>query len=611
MPASADVTIRLLPDSLVNQIAAGEVVSRPAAIVKELIENSLDANATHIEVHTENGGSALVRVADDGCGIPAGELALALTRHATSKIGSLNDLDCISSMGFRGEALPSIAAVSRLQLVSRTEKSGFASMIKADHGELSDVSPATGSAGTTVEVRDLFHRIPARRKFLRSERTENAQIEEVVRSIALARPEVGISWTRDGQCVLQSRSAETNSEQRIIDILGSGFVDSSLRVRAAATGLGLDGWVGTPSIARAQPDRQFFCVNRRPVRDRVVAHAVRQAFSDVLFHGRHPTFVLNLEIDPREVDVNVHPGKTEVRFRQSRAVHDFLYRSLHAALAGTRPRAGDGPDADPTPPAANSRPESWHLGFRSASPAIGEASVPWGGLYSPTPAAPADSDPAYADPFRPGQPHDRPRPAASQPEMPPLGFALAHLHGIYILAENMHGLVLVDTHAAHERVTFEALKAQRDAGSIPVQRLLVPLRLEVSAAEADAAERFSDAAHSIGLEFARTGPGEVSVHAISSLLASGDVAQLARDLLGELAQEQGDPHWLTRRQDALLANVACRAAVRAHRQLTIAEMNALLRDMECTDRANQCSHGRPTWVQLGIDDLDRLFLRGR
>jgi len=598
----------------VNQIAAGEVVSRPAAIVKELIENSLDANANLIEIFTERGGTSLVRVSDDGSGIPAEELALALTRHATSKIRSLDDLDSIYSMGFRGEALPSIAAVSRLRLSSRTKFDDIATQIKVDHGEMSEISSAAGGMGTTVEVRDLFHRIPARRKFLRSERTENGQIEEVLRAIALSRPEVGITWNRDGHIALSARSAKSDPEQRIVDVLGSSFADASLRICAEAAGLGLQGWVGAPAIARAQPDRQFFFVNRRPVRDRVVAHAVRQAFSDVLFHGRHPTFVLNLDIDPREVDVNVHPGKTEVRFRQSRAVHDFLFRSLHAALAETRPRLPDQLRSDGAPGVPTQQPSrlgSWNLALRAPLPEIGEASVPWGGLYSGDGASPGEGGSVPTDPFRPSQPRDRPRPSPPDAEMPPLGFALAHLHGIYVLAQSALGLVLVDTHAAHERVTFEALKAQRDAGSIPVQQLLVPLRLDVSAAEADAAERFSEAAQSIGMEFARTGPREVSVHAISALLASADVVQLARDLLGELAQEQGDPHWLTRRQDALLANVACRAAVRAHRTLNVAEMNALLRDMERTDRANQCSHGRPTWVQLGIEDLDRLFLRGR
>ncbi len=598
------MTIRLLPDSLVNQIAAGEVVSRPAAVVKELIENSLDANGNQIDVVTDGGGAKLIRVSDDGCGIPRNELTLALTRHATSKIGSLNDLDSIRSMGFRGEALPSIAAVSRLRLASRTRDADVGSEIVVDNGSFGEVVWKQGAVGSVVEARELFFAIPARRKFLRSERTENAQIEEALRALALARPSVGLSWIRDGQSVLELEPAEKKPSTRIASVLGPAFLSSALEISASASGLELRGWVGLPTVARAQADRQFFFVNDRPVRDRVVAHAVRQAFADVLFHGRHPVFVLYLDIDPREVDVNVHPAKSEVRFRQSRAVHDFLFRSLHGALAQTRPQPAPFPsvqDADsgsaeqgdlrmPWPQAFPLRQTEAHRGQ------VSELHSSWGGLYDHTrsTAVAASISDRVRDPFRPGLPHDRPRPAPAQASSPPLGFALAQLHGIYVLAENAQGLVLIDMHAAHERVTFEAMKAQRDAGSIPTQRLLVPLRLEVSAAEADAAERFAEANLAVGIELARSGPREVSVHAISALLAEGDTARLVLDLLGELTQESGDPHWLLRQQDALLANIACRAAVRAHRTLSLPEMNALLRDMERTDRSDQCNHGRPT-----------------
>lgn len=588
-------------------------------MVKELVENSLDAGATRIEVVTESGGAKLIRNSDNGTGIPRGELLLALTRHATSKIGSLDDLDNIRSMGFRGEALPSIAAVSRLRLTSRTAGVDVGSEIVVDNGLIGEIGWKQSAAGTVVEARDLFFAMPARRKFLRSERTENGQIEEALRAIALARPSAGLTWIRDGHSIFQLEPMGSDSGERVLSVLGQTFLSNALKIEAGATGLELHGWVGLPAVARAQGDRQFFFVNGRPVRDRVVAHAVRQAFADVLFHGRHPAFVLYLDIDPGEVDVNVHPAKSEVRFRQSRAVHDFLFRSLHGALAQTRPKSdatagGEDSVAGRSGPEASQVQSPQHFTSRQfPAGGVSEMQASWGGLYerTRTPDARAAATSGPPDPFRPGLLHDRPRPAAQDNATPPLGFALAHLHGIYVLAENAHGLVLVDTHAAHERVTFEALKAQRDAGSIPVQRLLVPLRLEVSAAEADAVERFSEATHSIGVELARTGPREVSVHAISSLLAGGDTARLVHDLLGELTQEHGDPHWLLRRQDALLANVACRAAVRAHRTLNVAEMNALLRDMERTNRANQCSHGRPTWVQLGIDDLDRLFLRGR
>ncbi|MEO6065542.1 MAG: DNA mismatch repair endonuclease MutL [Lysobacterales bacterium] len=615
------MTIRLLPDSLVNQIAAGEVVSRPAAVVKELIENALDANARHIDVVTEGGGAKLIRVSDDGCGIARDELALALTRHATSKIGSLNDLDHIRSMGFRGEALPSIAAVSRLRLFSRTPDADAGSEIVVDNGNFGATVWKQGAVGSVVEARELFFAIPARRKFLRSERTENAQIEEALRALALARPSVGVAWIRDGQSVLKLEPAEEKPSTRIASVLGPAFLSSALEIAASASGLELRGWVGLPTVARAQTDRQFFFVNDRPVRDRVVAHAVRQAFADVLFHGRHPAFVLYLDIDPGEVDVNVHPAKSEVRFRQSRAVHDFLFRSLHGALAQTRPQPlslPSGQDAGSEPAEQGGLRMPWPQWFplqqtEAHRVRVSELQASWGGLYDrerTTGVAASNSD-RVRDPFRPGLPHDRPRAAPAHTSSPPLGFALAQLHGIYVLAENAQGLVLIDMHAAHERVTFEAMKAQRDAGSIPTQRLLVPLRLGVSSAEADAAERFAEANLAVGIELARSGPREVSVHAISALLAEGDTTRLVQDLLGELTQESGDPHWLLRQQDALLANIACRAAVRAHRTLSLPEMNALLRDMERTDRSDQCNHGRPTWVQLGIDDLDRLFLRGR
>lgn len=592
-------------------------MSRPSAVVKELVENSIDANADRIEILTEHGGTRLIRVTDNGSGIPRTEVKLALTRHATSKIESLDDLDRIRSMGFRGEALPSIAAVTRLRLASRTADATVGSELIVDSGIIGDVGWSQCGFGTMVEARELFFAVPARRKFLRSERTENGQIEETLRSIALAHPGVGLSWIRDGHSVFSLEPIENEPATRIASVLGAAFVANSLYVDATASGLRLRGWVGLPTVARALGDRQFFFVNDRPVRDKVVAHAVRQAFADVLFHGRHPAFVLHLDIDPSEVDVNVHPAKSEVRFRQSRVVHDFLFRSLHGALAATRPQSESGTavgDRASGSVGQSDHGTQWMDSLTQAPRArVSELQASWGGLYDRRHQAFAATALPIADPdpFRPSLPRDLPVAAPARADAPPLGFALAQLRGIYILAENARGLVLVDMHAAHERVTFEAMKSQRDSGTIPTQGLLVPLKLDVSAAEADAAERFAEANLAVGIELTRSGPREVSVHAISALLAEVDTGRLVLDLLGELTLESGDPHWLLRQQDALLANIACRAAVRAHRILSLAEMNALLRAMERTDRADQCNHGRPTWVQLGIDDLDRLFLRGR
>lgn len=607
------MTIRLLPDALVNQIAAGEVVSRPSAVVKELVENSIDAGADRIEICTEGGGARLIRVTDNGSGIARDELALALLRHATSKIAVIEDLDRVRSLGFRGEALPSIASVSRMTLSSRREIDDVGSRIVVDHGRSRELEWSRRPVGTEVEVRDLFYSVPARRKFLRSERTENSQIEDTLRTIALSRPAIGLVWERDGSRVFEFNASENDSGGRAAYVLGTEAIRSSLVLDSEAAGLRLDGWVALPTVARGQPDRQFFFVNGRPVRDRVVAHAVRQAFSDVLFHGRHPVFVLNLEIDPAEVDVNVHPAKSEVRFRQTRAVHDFIYRSLHGALSTTMP-GREAVTAGPDGAALDAR-AAWPVRSAPIPFPVSETATNWAGLYDsrlPEVHPHQGSSAGNAeDPFNLPRPEVARLSPPTSADMPPLGRAIAQLHGIFILAENAHGLVVVDMHAAHERVLFERLKAQRDSGSIPVQRLLVPLQIGVSAAEADAAERWQLEIRDAGIELVRSGPTSVAVQGVTSLLERGDTERLVCDLLGELATAEGDVHWLTRQQDALLANVACRAAVHAHRRLEIAEMNALLRDMERTQRADQCNHGRPTWIQLDVEQMDRFFLRGR
>ncbi|HEX7130762.1 MAG TPA: DNA mismatch repair endonuclease MutL [Rhodanobacteraceae bacterium] len=601
--------IRPLSPELVNQIAAGEVIERPASVVKELVENSLDAGATRVEVDVAQGGARLIRVRDDGGGIPREELPLALAAHATSKIASFADLERVASMGFRGEALASIASVSRLQLVSRTRDDEHAWRIEAAGARVGEPQPASGAVGTTIEVHDLFHSVPARRKFLRAERTEFGHIEELVKSLALARHDVEFRLSHNGKPVRLLKPARDESAQlaRAAELLGSTFADNCLRIEHAAAGMELRGWVGLPTASRAQADQQYFFVNGRLVRDRVVAHAVRQAYADVLFHGRHPAFVLFLGVDPQGVDVNVHPAKSEVRFREARLVHDFLFRTLHEAIAETRagekrtgpisaedhslPRSRE--ENEPAPFSGEDRPyPAWR-----AQPGLGLA----------VREAPVD---AYARLLETAPAVSSPLPDLRDEVPPPLGYALAQLAGVYILAENAHGLVLVDMHAAHERVTYEKLKSARDCDGVRSQLLLVPLVVAVTEREATAAEEHASALAGFGLELDRSGPSQVTVRRIPSLLEGADVAQLARDVLGELAQH-GSSRRLEELHNELLATMACHGSVRAHRRLTLPEMNALLREMEATERSGQCNHGRPTWTQLSMGELDKLFLRGR
>jgi len=610
--------IRALPPELINQIAAGEVIERPSSVVKELVENSLDAGASRIEVDIEAGGARLIRVRDDGDGIAVDELPLAVASHATSKIGSFDDLEHVASMGFRGEALASVSSVSRFALTSRQRGADNAFRIEVDGGKLQAARPAQHPQGTSVEVRDLFYNVPARKKFMRAERTEFAHIDDLLKSLALARRGVEFRLSHNGKPVRVWKAArdEHAALQRVAEVLGTDFPTQSLRVDHAAAGLHLSGWVGLPTASRAQADAQYFYVNGRLVRDRIVAHAVRQAYADVLFHGRHAAFVLYLDLDPAGVDVNVHPAKHEVRFREQRLVHDFLFRTLHEALAQTRaglgtlpsgnaaePVAGASPAASASSfPAASAPPSGWSGQFSQSRLSLGTRDAPLAEYATLLGATPSNGAVAPAAPT--------PLPETEDGEAPPLGYAIAQLKSIFVLAENAHGMVLVDMHAAHERITYERLKAGRAASGLRSQVLLVPLSVAVSAREAAAAEEHAEALADWGLELSRSGPSGVVVRRIPALLEGADVAQLSRDVLSELAQH-GSSRRLQELENELLSTMACHGSVRAGRRLTIPEMNALLREMEATERSGQCNHGRPTWVQLSMAELDKLFMRGR
>ena len=598
--------IRLLPDTLINQIAAGEVVERPSSVVKELVENALDAGARRIDIDLEEGGIRLIRIRDDGSGMTPADLSLAVSRHATSKIASLDDLEQVATLGFRGEALPSIASVSRFAISSRTAQESHGSRLEIDGGKASPIMPQAHAIGTTIEVRDLFYNVPARRKFLRAERTELGHVEEWLRSLALARPEVELRVSHNGKPGKQYRPGPSDAEAhgRVAEALGEEFVNHCLRIDHAAAGLSLKGWVGLPTASRSSADQQYFYVNGRAVKDRIVAHAVRQAYADVLFHGRHPSFVLFLELDARRVDVNVHPAKHEVRFRDGRLVHEFVFRTLHEALAGTRAGAAALQAAAAAP--AQSAPGYSEHGYGA-----------WSGDRQAAMSLPVRDTLAgyaalYGDPHAQGGNADAPPrlPEADDAQAPPLGFALAQLHGIFILAENAQGLVLVDMHAAHERITYERLKDAQDGSGIRSQPLLVPVSLAVAEREADVAEQHAEALAALGFELRRTGPQALSVRAVPALLADLEPRALVLDLLNDL-REHGDSRVLEQARNELLSTLACHTSVRANRRLGLAEMNALLRDMEATERSGQCNHGRPTWVQLSKSELDKLFLRGR
>lgn len=615
--------IRLLPTQLINQIAAGEVVERPASVIKELVENSFDAGSSQIDIDIEQGGLRLMRIRDNGCGIEEGELALALSRHATSKIASLEDLERITSMGFRGEALPSISSVSRLSLTSRTETARCAFKVTSDGGENHfDIQPASHPKGTTLEVRDLFYNTPARRKFLKSDKTEFGHIETLIKRMALARFEVGFRLTHNQREVFDLVPAlkTADIEQRIKLLLGETFLPNALRVDYSAIGMELQGWIGLPTLARSQADQQYFYVNGRQVRDKLLTYAVKLAYQDVLYQGRQPVYALYLTIDPAQVDVNAHPTKLEVRFRDSRMVHDFIFRSLQRVLAGAKP---GGIECLPDEPILSGHDASRHFTSLEhtadthrpyTSPARSQASASPSFRFrqDPMPMNLNELTEAYTALYTPGKnmANEADGTDDTSPDSHPLGYALAHLHGAFILAENANGLVLVDAHAAHERVTFERLKKDHALGNIPSQPLLLPVRITVTQAEAELAEAFSETFLNLGVDLSRTGPETLMLRALPSLLDQCDGTALVRDVLADLNQYGHSFRIETHLQD-VLATLACHGAVRANRKLTQAEMNGLLRAMEATERSGQCNHGRPTWVELGMKELDRLFLRGQ
>jgi DNA mismatch repair protein MutL len=604
-------TIRVLPDLLINQIAAGEVVDRPASALKELLENSLDAGAKNITVQLAGGGTKLLKISDDGGGIARDELPLALARHATSKITSLEDLERVGSLGFRGEALASIAAVSRLTLTSRkhgdsSEKHAWS--ISAEGPQLSTPEPAALAAGTTVDVHDLYFNTPARRKFLKTEATEYAHCEEAFRRIALSCNDAGFTLQHNGR--VQWHLKPQSLDERIIALQGDDFAQHSIVVNEMSAGLHLHGRIGAPTNAKASRDAQYFYVNRRFVRDKLLAHAVRQAYQDVLHHERHPAFVLFLELDPALVDVNVHPAKTEVRFRDSRAVHQYVFHALSKALAGT---AGDAavvqqPQAQEFAvgyAGGNTRPAF----SSSVSGGAGNAGVPFYRTQSAMPLH-ARETPAFYDVLFGARPTPSVVAQTAAGSAPPLGYALAQLAGIYILAENEQGLIIVDMHAAHERIMYEKLKTALDDAEIPMQPLLVPVTMNAAALDIAAAEEHHDMLRQIGFDISPGSPTTLTIRAVPAMLADADARPLATDVLREV-REYGASRVLTERRNELLGTMACHAAVRANRKLTTMEMNALLRDMEATERSGQCNHGRPTWHQFSVADLDKLFMRGR
>lgn len=596
--------IARLSTRLANQIAAGEVVERPASIVKEALENSVDAGASRIEIEIEGGGLRLVRVRDDGHGIPREELELALARHATSKISDEADLHKVASLGFRGEALASIASVSQLKLTSNvTGNAADGWQVSVRGVEMSaELGPAPHPRGTTLEVRELFFNTPARRKFLKTDRTEFQRIEEVVRKVALANSEVELRLSHNGRMVRHYPVAPGFGGDRVSAVLGKAFFEHALGIDESDDQLVLGGWIARPTFSRSQADSQYFFVNGRAVRDKVVSHAVRQAFADVLFHGRHPAFVLFLDMPPEWVDVNVHPTKHEVRFRDSRRIHNFIYRALHQALADDRP-AEAGQNGLPTafesvttpvwePFDAVPRQRSVIFPQRaSAGPAIAEQAPLLGALYAGGSTAPS-------------------LPEAAEGESPPLGYAVAQVHGVYILAENSRGLVVVDMHAAHERITYERMKVAMDGEGLKRQPLLVPLTLMVSERESAIVQDCAQELAEMGLVLEALGTDSIVVRAVPALLGRGDAEQLTRDVLADLV-EHGTTERLTRARDELLGTMACHGSVRANRRLSLSEMNQLLRDMEETERSGQCNHGRPTWIEQTLGELDGLFLRGR
>ena len=589
--------IHSLPSHLVNQIAAGEVVERPSSVVKELVENSLDANAGAVTVEIEAGGTRLIRVSDDGSGIDREDLSTALSRHATSKISNLQDLESIESLGFRGEALPSIASVSRLELKSKLEQAEHGWRIQGRDSEQPVPDPL--AQGTQVDVRELFYNVPARKKFLRTEQTEYKHIESLFKNMALSHPAVAFKLIHNQKVIYQLPSVQSieDHRRRLAAICGKSFAESLVEIDIGNELLQLRGWVALPTFNRSQADMQYFFVNNRMVRDKLVSHAVRQAYHDVLFHGRHPAYALSLSMNPQELDVNVHPQKHEVRFRNSRAVHDFLFRSLHQALAGVHPESQAN-----TPAFAVA--ESWAQSQPQQS-GLSLTQFP----RRDRPAHVQEQVQAYNALLNPVQTEVQPD-GDKDAQIPPLGFAVAQLKGIYILAENSDGLIIVDMHAAHECIVYERMKQNAVQEDVISQPLLVPAAFSVSQAEADIVEENVSVFTHLGFVVERIAPEQIRVKAIPALLKNADSEQLMRDVLADFS-EHGQSQRVQELQNEILSTMACHASVRANRLLSLAEMNALLRDIEQTERSGQCNHGRPTWKQLSLNQLDKFFLRGQ
>jgi DNA mismatch repair protein MutL len=621
--------IQKLGTRLANQIAAGEVVDRPASVLKELIENSLDAKASKIEVEIDAGGTKRVLVRDNGNGIASDDMALALDSHATSKIVELDDLDAVATLGFRGEALASISSVSRLRLMSNATDIASQAWEAISSGREMDVAlkPVARPRGTTVEVKDLFFNTPARRKFLRTEKTEYNHLEEVFRRNALAAFDSAFELIHNGKAIyaLRACSERLDQEQRLAKLLGQPFIDSALHLVIERDGYQLQGWIAKPEFSRSQADMQYFFVNGRVVKDKIIGHAVRQAYRDVLFHGRQPAFVLYLTLDPADVDVNVHPAKHEVRFRDSRRVHDFIYRNLHKTLADVRPESvlENAQQGD----ASSSTAGGWPVNNAAAGSYaqsglnLGEAANPGyspfrqgGGGYS---SASGDRQHSALQRLFSGSDANGGLDDVASvdggldaEQVPPLGYALAQLKGVYILAENVEGLIVVDMHAAHERIIYERMKTAHQESTLQSQPLLVPQSLQVSRKEADCAELHADVFHRLGFALQRMGDESIIVREMPVMLSDANTEQLLRDVIADLL-EHGSSERIANSMDDILSTMACHGSVRANRRLTIPEMNALLRDMEATERSGQCNHGRPTWTAMSLAELDKLFLRGR
>ena len=615
--------IQQLPNSLINQIAAGEVIERPASVVKEIIENAIDAGATQIDIDIEDGGGKLIRVRDNGCGIHPDDLALAFATHATSKIRNLDDLEHITTLGFRGEALPSIASVSKTTLTSRAEGESSAWRISPHLGDA--ISPAAHPPGTTIEIRDLFYNTPARKKFLKSERTERQHIQQLVQNLALSHDGITIRLNNHGK-PLGVYGGE-GLAARIASVLGDDLLEQALPIDARAADMHLYGWVGLPTSATNQPERQYFYINGRIIRDKIIAHAIRQAYQDMLYHGRHPVYVLYLDIAPEHIDVNAHPAKHEVRFRESRLTHDFLYSSLHHALRGNTPAAAPRPENPAPPPereapaAARQQPLRYSGDYcleRPTTPrrALAESAAyyQWAQNIAPSPVHPGGSTSTNPipspSPMGGGEQDYAAAPVNDDQTEHPLGYALGQIHNIFILAQNARGLVIVDMHAAHERILYERLKAQLRARHPEVQRLLLPQSLAATPAHLDTLAQHRDWLHRLGFDLeASADESRIHINAVPSLLKHAAVAEIVGDLLHELGEYPASIA-IERLQDEILSRLSCHKAVRAHDSLTIPEMNHLLRDIETTPASGQCNHGRPTWVQLTTDELGKYFMRG-